>query len=359
MAGAEVQRFCLTWKDFNSVFNREFNELRESGDFFDVTLACEDGQVPAHKLVLSAASGFFKEILRRCGAHEHPLVYLSGVRAAEVGSILDFIYTGETEVAEDRLEALLAAGGSLRIKGLTESPEQQPGRPGDGGAGLGSDCWSLGDGAGVKVEAAEGEEGSYPLVAEDFDTADYDPSTIQVDPPARCLLSPRPPAWVPGPRPPRLGHQRALVQGNNRHETELNRRVAELMVSSYDPVLGKTIWQCAQCHYSSKLRYTVKEHVETHISGFCHQCPLCAKTCKTRNALRVHTIRKHNQKGTAGHSVVEVTPPGEEIDRRKPGDLPVVPITPLSRTLLPLGGLLGGLPLLGLGPPGHMRANQA
>lgn len=60
------------------------------------------------------------------------------------------------------------------------------------------------------------------------------------------------------------------------------RQVAELMVSSYDPVLGKTIWQCAQCHYSSKLRYTVKEHVETHISGFCHQCPLCAKTCKTR-----------------------------------------------------------------------------
>ena len=32
-------------------------------------------------------------------------------------------------------------------------------------------------------------------------------------------------------------------------------------------VAGKTVWQCAQCHYSSKLRYTVKEHVETHISG--------------------------------------------------------------------------------------------
>ena len=71
-----------------------------------------------------------------------------------------------------------------------------------------------------------------------------------------------------GPR--KLGHQRALVQGNNENETELNRlvvltsiwilrnvdcrQVAQLMVSSYDPVLGKTIWQCAQCHYSSKLR---------------------------------------------------------------------------------------------------------
>ena len=59
---------------------------------------------------------------------------------------------------------------------------------------------------------------------------------------------------------------------------------------------GKTLWQCAQCHYSSKLRYTVKEHVETHISGFSHQCPLCDKTCNTRNALRVHTIRKHSNK---------------------------------------------------------------
>ena len=37
------------------------------------------------------------------------------------------------------------------------------------------------------------------------------------------------------------------------------RQVAQLMVSSYDPVLGKTIWQCAQCHYSSKLRCACDE----------------------------------------------------------------------------------------------------
>ena len=56
-------------------------------------------------------------------------------------------------------------------------------------------------------------------------------------------------------------------------------------------------------------RYTVKEHVETHISGFCHQCPLCSKTCKTRNALRVHTIRKHNQRSTAhSDTVTRVNP---------------------------------------------------
>ena len=78
-------------------------------------------------------------------------------------------------------------------------------------------------------------------------------------------------------------------------EVELDRQVNELMVSNYDAVIGKTSWQCAQCHFSSKVRSTVKEHIETHISGFTHPCTMCAKTCKTRNALRVHTIRAHNK----------------------------------------------------------------
>lgn len=78
-------------------------------------------------------------------------------------------------------------------------------------------------------------------------------------------------------------------------DVELDRQVAELMVSNYDAVLAKTTWQCAQCHFSSKIRSTVKEHIETHISGFTHQCTMCEKTCKTRNALRVHTVRAHTK----------------------------------------------------------------
>jgi hypothetical protein len=79
-------------------------------------------------------------------------------------------------------------------------------------------------------------------------------------------------------------------------DIELDRQVAELMVSNYDSVLGRTSWQCAQCHFSSKVRSTVKEHIETHISGFTHQCNMCQKTCKTRNALRVHKIQAHKNK---------------------------------------------------------------
>ena len=80
-------------------------------------------------------------------------------------------------------------------------------------------------------------------------------------------------------------------------DPDLERQCSNLMSSICDAASGKSLWQCIQCNYSSKLRYTVKEHVETHISGFSHQCCVCKKTCKTRNSLRVHTIRNHSSAG--------------------------------------------------------------
>lgn len=141
---------------------------------------------------------------------------------------------------------------------------------------------------------------------------------------------------------PRQRRKRSDVKAaQTPQDLELDRQVAELMVSNYDPQLAKTTWQCAQCHFSSKIRSTVKEHIETHISGFTHQCTMCAKTCKTRNALRVHTVRAHGQKnqqhgGNMNHSAPKIcyepqqhhnqnnqTIEQEELERRAFPDLPV------------------------------------
>ena len=119
MLTMDNQKFCLTWKDYNSNFSKEFGEFRKHEDFFDVTLACEENTITAHKIVLSAASDFFKNILRK-HKHEHPLIYLTEVKISDLQSILDFIYTGETEVAERDLESLLATATRFKVKGLTD-----------------------------------------------------------------------------------------------------------------------------------------------------------------------------------------------------------------------------------------------
>ena len=73
------EKFCLKWNDFGSNISASFQELREEKDFFDVTLACDEDQILSHKLILSSCSPFFRNILRR-NPHQHPVLYLKGIR---------------------------------------------------------------------------------------------------------------------------------------------------------------------------------------------------------------------------------------------------------------------------------------
>ena len=120
----DTEKFCLRWNDFESNISGAFRELREDKDFFDVTLACDDDQMQAHKVILSACSPFFRSILRR-NKHEHPLLYLKGVKYTELLSILNFMYMGEVNVAQEELNSFLSVAEDLKVKGLTQSNSGQ------------------------------------------------------------------------------------------------------------------------------------------------------------------------------------------------------------------------------------------
>jgi len=114
------EKFCLRWNDFESNISVAFRELREEKDFFDVTLACDDSQIQAHKVILSACSPFFRGVLKK-NPHQHPLLYLKGVKYKELLSVLNFMYMGEVNVAQEELNSFLAVAEDLRVKGLTQN----------------------------------------------------------------------------------------------------------------------------------------------------------------------------------------------------------------------------------------------
>ena len=114
------EKFCLRWNDFESNISFAFRELREDKDFFDVTLACDDEQISAHKVILSACSPFFRNVLRR-NSHPNPLLYLKGVRFSDLQSVLNFMYNGEVNVAQEELNSFLAVAEELKVKGLTQN----------------------------------------------------------------------------------------------------------------------------------------------------------------------------------------------------------------------------------------------
>ena len=60
-----AEKLCLQWNDFQDSVKNAFGHLRDTTDFIDVTLACEDGrQIKAHKVILGALSPFFNGFLK-------------------------------------------------------------------------------------------------------------------------------------------------------------------------------------------------------------------------------------------------------------------------------------------------------
>ena len=120
----KMEKFCLKWNDYEKNLRTAFNDLREEKELFNVSLISEDGsQVEAHKVVLSACSPFFRAVLRRNPQHQHPLLYLRGVRQRDLVSLLDFMYRGQVNIAQEDLNAFLTIAEELKVKGLTQGKQ--------------------------------------------------------------------------------------------------------------------------------------------------------------------------------------------------------------------------------------------
>ena len=117
----------MSWSDFQKATLNFLGKAQRSGDFSDVTLACDDGgeMVPAHKIVLSAGSSFFEAAFKRIGKIQssNPLLYLKGVEKQDLELLLTFLYTGEVNVLKEKLEKFLEVAKDLGVKGF--HPEKQ------------------------------------------------------------------------------------------------------------------------------------------------------------------------------------------------------------------------------------------
>jgi len=127
MGSSREENFCLRWNDFESNLSSAFLELRNDADLCDVTLATDEDSVGAHKLVLSACSPQLKEMIRKHirlsggNSSQNMMIYLRGVRHADLVSVLEFMYCGSVNVAQEDLNSFLAVAEDLKVKGLTQN----------------------------------------------------------------------------------------------------------------------------------------------------------------------------------------------------------------------------------------------
>jgi len=330
-------KFCLRWNDFENNISGAFRELREDKDFFDVTLACDDEQMQAHKVILSACSPFFRGILRR-NKHDHPLLYLKGVKHADLVSVLNFMYHGEVNVAQEELNSFLAVAEDLKVKGLTQNnsetkhqpsaqthksvehgtprarsetdqtiqplkrqhptPASMPRPPTTGYHQEDDDIQEV---APIKMEpasipqetqqisshAAPSRESYITQGGHDISNTGVvaDPNTEYGDEYGDYGGYD---GGYEGEGLDNSGYSQVDQDGNKDFMTAVSE------VLEYDSLAR--VWQCTMCWMSNKDKARVRAHAEVHFKGFVHSCPQCGVQKKTSTALRMHIISYHKNK---------------------------------------------------------------
>ena len=253
------EKLCLQWNDFQNNLNTAFRNLREDNDFSDVTLACEDvTQVEAHKIVLAASSPVFQNLLRR-NKHNHPLIYMRGVKSHDLLAIVDFLYCGEANVFQENLDSFLAIAEELQLKGLMGQSED-----------LGKENQEIFPTRGpMNPTRVTTKNGNHKVERTNDIAPIFDTSTAE----------------------------RAIVKNGDFSEdlSALDAQISSMMEMKQN-VASRGKQRAHICKVCGKEGWPndIRRHIEAnHIEGLSFPCNLCEKSCRSRNALWMHKHKNH------------------------------------------------------------------
>lgn len=114
------QQYSLKWNNYHTHLAFHFESLRNEEEFTDVTLCCENKNIKAHKIILSACSTYFRDVFKE-NPHPHPVIIFKNVKHNDLVSIIQFMYNGEVSVMQEMLPTFLQTAELLQVNGLTDT----------------------------------------------------------------------------------------------------------------------------------------------------------------------------------------------------------------------------------------------
>lgn len=96
------QQYCLRWKYHHSNLQTMFSNLLDRGCFCDVTLACEEQIIRAHRVVLCACSTYFDSVLTNHASEKDPIIIMKDAKFSDIKCLIEFMYKGEINVEHVR-----------------------------------------------------------------------------------------------------------------------------------------------------------------------------------------------------------------------------------------------------------------
>nr|CAH7747288.1 unnamed protein product [Callosobruchus chinensis] len=117
-------KYCLQSEKHPLQTTLALCSLMEHQSLVDVAICCGNNVLHAHKVVLAANSALFREELEKNSSVEQ--IVITGCDFSVVRCLVEFMYCGETIVAEEHLKYLVAAATTFQMKTLVNLSFDQP-----------------------------------------------------------------------------------------------------------------------------------------------------------------------------------------------------------------------------------------
>ena len=295
-------KVLIKWNDFNTSIPRSYPSLREERDFLDITLISDDElKFDAHKVVLSASSSFFRNMLRGTSKNVQTLLFLNGIKSSDLQLVLDFVYNGEVKLHQDSIPSFLAATSKLRISGLSEPTPEEESSPDPVQLLNNTDLTDFHEY--LTNEQIESNESNlnenienmidnlqHQIINEDqlqLENVIPGPqgdglSSIIKEEDVKLELSKSQPNQFPPP----------VIIYDFRGNTDIE--LLDAKISEYAIKLDGKKYKCGVCGRPNRDRSGIGHHIETHFAGLSFTCELCEKEFKSREAIRKHKQRHAN-----------------------------------------------------------------
>lgn len=122
----DTQKFCLKWDDFHSSVTSLLNDLRLVDEFCDITLCCDGARLGAHRVLLSACSPYFRQVLKNNACQQHMVFFIKGATPTDLHALVEFIYRGSVNLAQNQLASFIRTAEMLQIRGLSGDGDKSP-----------------------------------------------------------------------------------------------------------------------------------------------------------------------------------------------------------------------------------------
>ena len=243
------EKFCLKWNNFQTHVSKSFGIFRNEEYLHDVTLVSDDhNKVPAHRLVLSACSAYFRDIFKN-NNHAHPLLCLDLISSEDLKNVMDYIYNGEVQIYQENLDKFLAVAQRLKLEGL------------------------IGDNNTMEEldnQYVPKEEFVQSIINEEQFVVETEETLKSVN------------------KAPKKKQENCVGTVAVEDNIFINEQIYQYLEGCSDGG-----YKCKLCGKTMAKRDHLLNHIETHMEGVSYNCSICQKSFRSRNSLSKHKSVYH------------------------------------------------------------------